>query len=206
MEPIPQTIHQLQEAIQTLTKAKKNYDTANWLKRLKYLEISTEEITKNISQISQKMALLGSKSTLLAFETQVLKKVDAKLEKVYGQVQEMAFDQQSFNSMIKSTQDHISEPIKIEVRNMRKETESVHRELERTMNANREILTRMEKFRTQNTHRRRSMCQTIIDNRKHVSTSNRSSRGKKKLFSKILNLNLPTNRHRNIRSKCSSLM
>ncbi|CAI2386022.1 unnamed protein product [Moneuplotes crassus] len=67
--------------------------------------------------------------------------IDGKFEILYSQINKMATDQADFNLKIKQTVDKLDAPMKKQMEAMIKENESMHIELERSQNHNREILT-----------------------------------------------------------------
>jgi hypothetical protein len=74
----------------------------------------------------------------------IIAEVDRKFEVLYGQIEVMAQEQQRFNAMMERAQKMIKEPIEKEVENIKKENESMQFELQRTLNSNREVLSRFQ--------------------------------------------------------------
>mmetsp|Transcript_28083 Transcript_28083/g.24810 ORF Transcript_28083/g.24810 Transcript_28083/m.24810 type:complete len:185 (+) Transcript_28083:116-670(+) len=74
--------------------------------------------------------------------------MDEKLTTLYSRVQDMAVDQATFNSMIQSTQDNMADPMKKEIIQMRVENESIHKELKRALNTNRQIISKVQNIKS----------------------------------------------------------
>eukprot|EP00344_Euplotes_crassus_P000956 CAMPEP_0197002782 /NCGR_PEP_ID=MMETSP1380-20130617/7209_1 /TAXON_ID=5936 /ORGANISM="Euplotes crassus, Strain CT5" /LENGTH=358 /DNA_ID=CAMNT_0042421069 /DNA_START=326 /DNA_END=1402 /DNA_ORIENTATION=- len=71
----------------------------------------------------------------------LLGEIDGKFELLYSQVHDMATEQAQFNSNLKKEQENLKEPIKNEISKIREESNIMMRELERTQNNNREMLS-----------------------------------------------------------------
>ena len=124
----------------------------------------------------------------------VISEVDDKFGILYQQIADMATEQASFNQRIKYDQDKLKEPLEVEISKIRKESDIMMRELERTQHANRELIQNKSTFVTSQTPSVK--LQTFI----HPSTSVSSSRANRMHKSTMLvennfNRSKPKNRH-----------
>ena len=70
----------------------------------------------------------------------LIREIDEKFEILYDQVSTMAVDQANFNLKIQNDQNKLQEPLEIEMSRIRQESNLMMRELERTQQANRELM------------------------------------------------------------------
>lgn len=106
----------------------------------------------------------------------LIKEIDGKFEILYGQVATMATDQAQFNTKIQNDQNKLQEPLEIEISRIRQEGELMMRELERTQNANRELINSVV-FSSKSERSPPKNNRTFMN---HSSTAVSSTRGRKK--------------------------
>lgn len=71
---------------------------------------------------------------------ELIKEIDRKFDMLYEQVALMASDQANFNIKIQNDQNKMKEPLEIEISKIKQESDIMMRELERTQQANRNLM------------------------------------------------------------------
>lgn len=94
---------------------------------------------------------------------------------MYEQVTEMARSQHEFNSMIKDTQDSLSEPFENQIQDLRKQNVMLNHELERTQDQNRVMLSDFDFFKNRKSSPRSSSISINLKKDKKLLNDSRYS-------------------------------
>ena len=76
-------------------------------------------------------------------EKQFTSTVEGKFKVMYDKIKDMTDEQAEFNSMIKTQIDGLGDPTKTQIDRMKHENTMIHRELERTQDCNRKLITEL---------------------------------------------------------------
>ena len=101
-------------------------------------EVEINDLNNQIKFIKAKILPKTEKKALN--KEDLLKEIDDKFEILYGQVTAMATDQAKFNVKIQNDQNRLKEPLEIEISKIKQESDIMMRELERTQQANRDLM------------------------------------------------------------------
>ncbi|CAI2387265.1 unnamed protein product [Moneuplotes crassus] len=135
-------VQKIYKDIQTMiNNFKKEYRYG--FKKIIKAEVEIGDLKTQVKFIRNKLL---PKDQLKQFKKEdLLKEIDVKFDILYGQVTEMATDQANFNTKIRDNQDKLQEPLEIEMGKLRQENELMLREIERTQQANRELINNVMK-------------------------------------------------------------
>lgn len=104
-------------------------------------EVDINDLNSQIKFIKAKLIPKSEKKALNKDE--LLREIDEKFEILYEQVTIMATDQAKFNTKIQNDQNRLKEPLEVEISKIKQESDIMMRELERTQQANRDLMQSM---------------------------------------------------------------
>ena len=116
-------------------------------RRILKWEINIREIKNNINLIQKKLKESDKDPKSETNFSKFMCKIDAQFDILYKRIKVMAEEQSEFNIGIKNQQDMMMKPTQVQINTMRQENKMIHKELERTQIANREMLSEISSLR-----------------------------------------------------------